>query len=216
MRPWSYSRLKTWEECPRAYQYNYIEKLPGSREPGPVASRGIELHKQAELYLLNEIKLYPPEFQKVSGHTMMLKARNAVPEQKLAVNDKWEPLQWEDENVYLRAIIDIIYPEDSIIHVQDWKTGQIYDTHVDQLATYVAIAAAHHPEATEFRSRAIYIDQGIIAKPVYTPADRVKPIRMMLDGRIKNAEDDKIYPTRAGSACKWCDYSKKYGGPCQF
>lgn len=216
MRPWSYSRLKTWEECPKSYFYTYVERLEGSREAGPAATRGTELHKQGELYLLGELKVYPPEFQKVAAHTMMLKAKNATPEQKLAVNDKWEPRNFDDPDVYLRAIIDIIYKEDGVVHVQDWKTGKIYDTHVDQLATYVAIAAAHHPDATEYRSRAVYIDQGIVAKPVHTPADRVKPLRIMLDGRIKNAEDDTIYPTRSGSQCRWCDYSKRHGGPCSF
>lgn len=216
MRPWSYSRLKTWEDCPKSYFYSYVEKVPSSREVGPAASRGTELHAKAEAYLKDELKIYPPEFQGVAGHTMLLKSKKAIPEQKLAVAEDWSPREWTDDDVYARGIIDVIYVDDGVVHVQDWKTGQIYDTHPDQLATYVALAAAHYPDATEFRARAIYIDQGVISKPVSTRSDRVKPIRMLLDGRIKNAEADEIFPTRAGSACKWCDYSKKYGGPCAF
>jgi len=37
-----------------------------------------------------------------------------------------------------------------------------------------------------------------------------------MDGRIKNAEDDTIFPVQPGAGCKWCDYSKKYGGPCTY
>lgn len=216
MRPWSYSRLKTWEECPKQYFYSYKERLPGHREASPASERGSQLHEKAELYLKGELQLYPPEFQKVSAHTMLLKAKNARPEVKLAVREDWSPCSFDDEDVYLRAIIDVLYEEDGVVHVQDWKTGQQYASHPDQLSTYVAIAAAHHAEATEYRARLIYIDQGVVTPPVTTPADRVKPIRMILDGRVKNAETDEIYPTRAGSHCRWCDYSSRHGGPCQF
>lgn len=216
MRPWSYSRLTTWEECPRRYQYNYVMKVEGKKEPHIAASRGTEIHAKGEAYLKGELQLYPPEFQKVSGHTMYLKSRGAQPEVKLGVREDWSPCEFDDPDTYLRVIIDILLLDEGVLDVQDWKTGRIYDHHVNQLELYVAVAAAHHPEVTEYRSRAVYIDQGVIAKPVVTKPDRVKPIRMMIDGRIKNAEEDKIYPTRAGSHCRWCDYSKQHGGPCQF
>lgn len=216
MRPWSYSRLTTWETCPRRYKYNYVDKLASFREMGLAASRGTEIHSKGEAYLKGDLQLYPPEFQKVSAHTMYLKTRGAKPEVKLGVKADWTPCEYSDPETYIRVIIDILLEDEGVLHVQDWKTGRIYDHHVDQLGIYVAVAAAHFPEATEYRSRAVYIDQGVIAKPVVTTPDRLKPSRLMIDGRIKNAEDDKVWPTKAGPECKWCDYSKAYGGPCQF
>lgn len=216
MRPWSYSRLGTWEECPKQYWYGYIERIKGSRPENPAASRGTILHDQAEAYLKDELKIYPPEFQKVAGHTMMLKTKKAIPERKLAVTDKWEPCGYDAPEAYFRARIDVILPEGTIIGVEDWKTGQAYEDHPDQINTYVAVAAAHYPEATEFRGRLIYIDQGYVTPPKITAMASVKPIRMMLDGRIKNAEDDTIWPTRSGRHCKYCDYSSRHGGPCPF
>lgn len=220
MRPWSYSRLSTWEECPRQYQYYYKERLDGFRPPSIAAGRGTELHSQGEAYLKGDLKIYPPEFQKVSAHAMYLKKMAAEAEIKLAVNEKWEPVDYESPEVYLRCIIDIKFHERGddkhVVHIQDWKTGQIYDSHKDQLDTYVAIAASHFPDATEYRSRAVYIDLGTLSTPKVVPPDRVKPIRLMLDGRIKNAESDTIYPTRSGTHCRWCTYSRKFGGPCAF
>jgi hypothetical protein len=145
---------------------------------------------------------------------MSLKAKKAQPEVKLAVREDWSPCEYDHPEAYLRAIIDIHYLEDTVLHIQDWKTGQVYDSHAVQLETYVAVAAAHYPEATEYRSRCVYIDQGVISAPKVTTANRLKPIRMLIDGRIKNAESDEIYPIRAGQHCKWCNYSRKYGGPC--
>lgn len=214
MRPWSYSRLSCYEECPRKYQYSYVEKVPSSRPDSPAAGRGTDIHDKGEKYLKGDLKIYPPEFQKVSAHTMLLKRMGMKPEVKLAVSEDWSPRGWDDADVYMRAIIDILGMEETILHIQDWKTGQVYDSHPKQMETYVAIAASHFPEATEYRTRLIYIDQGMVTPPKVTPTERLKGIRLMLSGRIKNAEEDTIFPVRPGMGCRWCDYSKKYGGPC--
>jgi len=216
MRPWSYSRLSTYEECPKSYWYSYVENMPGFRPPSPAANRGSNIHTAAEEYLKNVRKIYPPELQKVSGHAMLLKSKKAQSELKLAVTDQWEPCAYNAPEVYLRGVIDILYEEENAIHIQDWKTGQVYDSHSIQMENYVAIAAAHYPTATSYITRLVYIDQGIVTPPKRTESARLKPIRLLLDGRIKNAEEDAIYPTTPGAGCKWCDYSKKYGGPCQY
>ena len=213
-RPWSYSRLGTYEDCPAQYNYNYREQLPSFRPSSPAASRGTDIHALAEQYLLGTISMYPPELQKVAAHAMLLKAKKATPEQKLAVREDWTPCDYDDSDTYLRAIIDILYVDADVLHIQDWKTGQIYDKHTGQLETYVAIAAAHHPEATEYRARAVYIDQGVVSTPKVTKPEKLKPIRLMIDGRIKNAEADTTFLVKPGQACRWCNYSKKWGGPC--
>jgi hypothetical protein len=170
-----------------------------------------------EEYLNDVRKIYPPELQRVAAHAMMLKAKGAKAELKLAVDEAWKPIAYDAENVYLRAIIDVVMLEGDHLHIQDWKTGRIYDSHKDQLSTYVAVAAANYPDAKDITVRAIYIDQGMVSTPTSTHAERgLKPIRLMLDGRIKNAESDEIYPTRAGKHCSYCDYSKRWEGPCQF
>ena len=214
MRPWSYSRLSTYSECPRQYQYSYVDRLPGFRPQSPAASRGSELHSKAESYLIGDLKIYPPEFQRVSAHAMLLKAKGAKAEQKLAVTSTWEPCEYDSPDTYFRSIIDVLYSDEDVLHIQDWKTGQQYESHPVQMETYVAIAAAHFPQAKHYATRLIYIDQGIVTPTKVTPPERLKPIRMLLDGRIKIAEEDTIYPTKAGPGCRWCNYSKRHGGPC--
>ena len=222
MRPWSWSRLSTYDECPKEYWYHYVEGMPGFRPPSTSADRGKALHSQGENYLLGKIKIYPPEFQKVSTHLMNLKAREAMPEMKMAANDKWEAIDYEDKSAYFRGIIDVHYVDETegpegylkTVHIEDFKTGQVYDSHPKQMEAYVSLCASEYPEANRFITRLIYIDLGVITPQKVTERERIKPIRLLLDGRIKNAEEDTIFPTRAGSHCKWCDYSQRHGGPC--
>ena len=214
MRPWSYSRLTTYEDCPKQYQYSYIENMPGYRPESPAASRGTQIHSEAEEYLRGLRPIYPPSLQRVSSHAMQLKSKKAQAELRVAVDEKWEPLDYTATSAYFRGIIDVCYTEENAVHIQDWKTGQIYDSHPKQMEVYVALAAAHFPEAEVFHTRLIYVDQGMVTPTKTTERDRIKPIRLLLDGRIKNAEEDEIFPVRAGSHCRWCDYSARYGGPC--
>jgi len=217
MRPWSYSRLASYESCPRKYQYHYILKTPSSRPQSPAASRGSEIHEKAEKYLRGEILMYPPELQKVAGHAMRLKAAKALPEQKLAVNEKWEPCDYDSPDVLMRAIIDVIYTEPDVVHIQDWKTGQTYPTHAVQMENYVAVAAAHHPDAQRFHTCLIYIDQGTVTPARIVHRERIIPIRQLIDARIKNAEEDTEWkPKPSVNACRWCDFSKRHGGACDF
>lgn len=219
MRPWSYSRLSTYEDCPKQYWYSYVENIPSFRPPSPAAERGTKIHEAGEHYLLGKLHIYPPEFQKVSTHLMGLKSKKALPEMKMAVNDKWEAVDYRAPDAYFRGVIDVHYETDEgkTVCIEDFKTGQIYDSHPKQMETYVAIAAAQYPEAERFITRLVYVDQGMVTPPKVTEAVRLKPIRMMMDGRIENAEADTIFPVKPSTnSCRWCNYSKKYGGPCQF
>lgn len=214
VRPWSYSRLGTYTDCPKQFWYKYIENAPPCRPPHPAANRGTEIHNKADKYLSGELKFYPPELQKVAGHAMKLKSKQAKAEQKLAVKEDWSPCDFDDKDAYFRSIIDVLYQEGRVVHLQDWKTGQVYSDHPVQLEQYTALVASHYPEADRYESRLIYIDQGVVTKPKITEVGNIKGIRIMLAGQIQNAEADEVYPVRVGSHCKWCDYSSRYGGPC--
>jgi len=218
MRPWSYSRLSTYEECPKQYWYSYVENMPGFREESPAKDRGRDIHAEAEAYLKGELTMYPSSLQRVAAHAMLLKSKKATSEQSLAVNDKWEPCEYDSTETYLRGIIDISFTQEvedgEEVHVEDWKTGQAYNSHPIQMEMYVALMSAYHPKAVRYVTRLIYTDLGMVTPPKITEPIRIKPIRMMLDGRIANAEADEIFPVRVGSHCKWCEYSSRYGGPC--
>ena len=189
--------------------------MKGFRPESPSANRGSDLHDKADRYLKGELHMYPPEFQRVSTHLMSLKAKHALSEQELAVKEDWSPCDYEDKDTYFRAIIDVlcINEAEKYVDVEDHKSGQVYDSHKVQLSDYVAIVAAHYPDY-EYRTRLIYIDQGLVTPPKVIEPRQVKPIRIMLAGRIQLAEEDTIWPVKPGTHCKWCDYSVRYGGPC--
>ena len=62
VRAWSYSALKTFEECP--YR-TYINKVKGVKEvAGPAADRGSQIHQLAEDYVNGTVGEMPKELIK--------------------------------------------------------------------------------------------------------------------------------------------------------
>jgi hypothetical protein len=216
VRPWSYSRLSTYEDCPKQYWYSYVENMPSFRPDSPASERGTLIHEEGEAYLLGKVPIYPVAYQKVATHIMGLKSKNAMPEMKMAVDDKWTAVDYKAPEAYFRGIIDVHYETDEgkTVCIEDFKTGQVYDHHTKQMDDYIPLVAAQYPDAERFITRLIYVDQGIVTPPKTVESARLKPIRLLLDGRIENAEADTIFPVKPGRPCKWCGYSQRYGGPC--
>lgn len=214
--PWSYSRYDAYEECPKQFSYKYVENLPSPRPFNAAASRGSGIHEEAEQYLAGKINRYPASLQKVAGHAMLLKRLEAKPEQEFCIKEDWTPSTqgWNGKDVYIRAKMDVVYVKDGVLHVEDWKTGQIYDSHKKQLEMYAPIAQVFYPDVTEVRVRPIYIDQGQVPKQVVIPVERLKGSRMLIDAKIQQAEKDENFLIRPGQHCRFCDYSRRFGGPC--
>ncbi len=216
MRPWSFSRLSTAEECLAQYKYSYLDRLLSSRPPSPAANRGKAIHSKAEDYLLGKVSIYPAELQKVASHAMKLKSLHAIPEKKYALLEDLTPTEFDDPKAFVRGILDVTYTsnEGKRVHIQDWKTGQVYADHPKQLETYVALVAPFFPDAEEFETRLIYIDQGTIPEPRIVSKARASGMQIMLKERILTVEKETIFPVKPGQHCRFCNYSKRFGGPC--
>lgn len=237
MRPWSFSRLNCIEQCPAQYNYQYVERMPSSRPKSPAAERGIAIHEKADLYLKGGLPVYPPELQKVAGHAMLLKRLGALGEQKYAVTENWEPTDFNSPDAYLRGIVDVVFTQTeipipeaqqlntvqkideevkpkTIVSIQDWKSGQVYPDHVPQLELYVGLTVPHFPKADEFKIRLVYVDSGVITPDRVVSRARAEGMADMLKGRIANAEKETIFPVKPGQHCRFCNYSKRFGGPC--
>lgn len=215
MRPWSYSRLTTYEECPAQYRYCYVEKLPGiEKDPSTGAGRGTRVHKSAEDFLTGAASTFDRELSQQSTLLHALKARGAIPEKRIGVADDWSDVGYDSPTVMLRGSQDVYIIENKEVTVYDWKTGKVYDSHKDQMDFYAVLASCIAPEAERIITKLVYVDLGITTPKEY-PADHIPPLKVLLKTRIQNAEADTILPVRPGPHCTWCDYSKRKGGPCK-
>jgi len=209
---WSYSSLSTYQQCPQKWKFSYIDDLPWAASAA--MTRGTRMHKMAEEYVKGEINFCPPEIKKIGPTLEMFKTRKAKPEVIWLLNESWEPVK-DHKDAWIKTIVDIHYKEGDVLYVKDYKSGQMYDSHRDQLELYGLVGLQMYPDIKRVETSALYMDTG------YEGMEG-SMIRAMLPKVIKKWHDqavimmkDETFEPRPGN-CKWCDYAKAKGGPCLY
>lgn len=212
---WSYSSLSTYLECPKSYHLSYIMGV--KTPPSPAMARGSRLHKQAENFLNGTFKQIPYDLAKVSIQLHELRQRKAKPERTWLLDRNWHPVE-DQSKAWIKSIVDVHYldPMTMTLYVEDFKTGQEYDSHRDQLELYAIKGMIMYPGVERVDVSALYIDQGRRAKEDrYLRAMLPKLQEKWHANAVRMMEDRVWEPTPSPDACKWCDFNKKRGGPCE-
>lgn len=219
---WSYSRWKTYEECPAKARYKFILRLP---EPqGDAAARGDDIHKKAEQYVMGELKKLPTELQRFKQEFADIrKVKGVAAELSLAYTSKWiacSPTDWK--NAWVRIKIDLVTPPDKqgVVFIADNKTGKQRDEYQEQLELYAVAGFLQWPQAERVRGQLWYLDHGVIVPEdpeagVFERKQLPKLIKLW-EKRTTPMLRDTVFAPRAGAYCRWCHFSKSKGGPCKY
>lgn len=191
MRPYSYSRLKTYLTCPRQFEAKYVTRsLPYTASPA--MERGKRVHETLEQALLEQQE--PSDVWTPQELFSLLVKAGARPEVEHAMAIDGTPCGWEDARCLLRGKIDVEMPHLML----DWKTGQIRPDPL-QADVYAALKRAEegHDYAVDFYF--VYVDQKHVHKetPDAHALDRVLSI-------IDTIESDTRFNPHPCFACKWC------------
>jgi hypothetical protein len=207
----SYSSIKLWQECPARWAFRYIDKL--DEKAGPAAMRGTRLHTAVERLLKGDITeaSLPIELLKVKPLLMALKAVEAIPEAEWVVGRDWRT----DSEPLFKAVVDIHYVVGDELHIKDLKTGEVYDSHVDQLQLYAVMGMHLYPHVQRAHVSAIYIDHGIEAKECTYERSMLADLSQLWIDKATAIHSDGTYLPTPGRACRFCSFSAKKGGPCE-
>jgi len=208
---WSYSRWKTYTECPLRAKLKFIDKLPDPS--GPAADRGSAIHKMAQDYVegfIPELPLPLNQFSMGFDHLRRIKAKCEI---EWAFTASWTPTDWLATDAWLRVKTDAYVLKDDELTIIDYKTGRVYPEHKDQCSIYALAGFLVVPGVKEICTQLWYTDQQQIADHLYKkkdfPAlkkDWIKRSRPMLN-------DTKFLPI-PGAHCRYCIFKKGVGGQC--
>lgn len=123
--PYSYSSLTSFENCP--YQH-YMVKIAKLVAPLPfkAAQDGIDVHKQAEDYIVKNEDFENPYAPRIKAVVAELREHNApiLAEVQLCVTATQTPCAWRADDGYSRGIIDVMQIAGPVAYLRDWKTGK--------------------------------------------------------------------------------------------
>jgi len=208
---WSYSALSTYKGCPAQYKYSYIDGL--SSPPSAAMARGTRLHTLCEDYVTGKITHMPNDLRKISLRLEDLRQRQAQAEAVWLLDKEWSPVA-DQSKAWIKAIVDVHWLAGDVLHLADYKSGNSYPEHDDQLQLYGILGLQQYPEAKRVEYSAIYIDSGTVGAVGGLIRPMAERLREKWHSDAIIMEADTEFQPKPGSACNWCPFKPSKGGPC--
>lgn len=216
----SYTKISMYMECPRSKRYRYDERREVA--PSAAAARGTRYHRAIEAYIIGDNATHEtpgtaefPELSFYGDYLQRLRANGATAEFAFALTRDWKVTTWDTDDAWILGKSDIWVPSLPTAHVQDWKTGKIYDSHEKQGEFYAMSHFSYVPEAREIKATFIYTDLRKTREWTYH-RDQLESLRSRWQARIERMERDTECAPTPSFRCRSCPFSKAKGGPCQF
>lgn len=206
---WSFSSLKTFEQCPKKYYHTKIAK--DVVEPDTTATLyGKTAHIVAEEYIRDD-KPIPPQFEYMQG---TLNALNQLEgeklcEVKLGLTKELEACEFHAPDVWWHGIADLVVlnEEKGLAHSADYKTSKsarYADT--KQLDLVACGLFAKFPKINKVKSALIFtVSKEFVKSEHYRemmPKYLEQPTKDV--ARIEAALENGVWNPIQGPLCKFC------------
>jgi hypothetical protein len=210
MPAWSYSSLKTFQQCPKKYYHLKVAK--DVKDDGSEATvYGKELHKAAEDYIKDGTPI-PPQFAFIQDTVDALKN---IPGEKhteieLGVTNRGGKLSacgFFDENAWYRGIADLLIINGTSGYLVDYKSSKNAKyADLKQLDLLAAAVFIHFPELTSLKSALIFVVSNEFVKKEHSSMHKLayfEHVRFDLE-RLEKALETDVWNAVAGPLCGWC------------
>jgi hypothetical protein len=206
MGPWSYSSLNAYRTCPR--QFHEVRLLRAwPVEETEQSKWGTEVHKAIEERILNGTEL--PENMR-QFQPIVDRFRSATgeifAERKVALDREKQPVDFDSESAWVRAIIDCLILQKTKALAIDWKTGKRKPIPIQLLITS-AILFHIYPELEKVVTTFVWLSQDVMDIEVVYRKDANK-IWDLVSKDLKEMEwsfETGKWPERPSGLCKaWC------------
>lgn len=203
----SYSSMKQFENCPKRYFHQRIEKSVKD-EGGEAAIYGEQVHKALEDYVRDKTPLPAPlKKHQVVCDTVLASSNGAeiTPEIEMTLNENLQPTGWWDKDAWIRSKLDVLAMKGNKAVVLDWKTGKRRPDPF-QLELFSLQVFAHYEEVEKVYSSFVWLPDQKTDMVIHyrDEAARLWEETMVKIKRIEDAQATGNWPARPSGLCNWC------------
>jgi len=207
MTAWSYSSIKTFEQCPKKYFHLKVAK-DVKDDPGEAADYGTAVHLAAEEFI-KEGKPIPDKFAYMRPIVDRLAALPGEKhaELKLGMKRNFSPCGFFDKDVWWRGIADLLVIDRHRAWCVDYKTGKsarYADT--KQLDLLAGAVFSHFPEVMKIKSSLLFVVSGDLIAKKHVITERSEYLSVFdeqLD-RLDAAMENGVWNAKTSPLCGWC------------
>jgi len=207
---WSYSSIKTFDQCPK--KYYHLKILKDIKDTGSEATiYGQQVHKAAEDYIKDGVPI-PEKFAYIRGVVEALGRKEGEKHTELRLGVKrldegYEPCKFLGKDVWWRGIADLVIIDGDTAYSVDYKTSKNAKyADVKQLDLVAGGIFTHFPQVDKIRSALIFlVSNDVIKKDHYREHmhNYLSTFDPLLD-RLEVAEESGVWNAKSGPLCRFC------------
>jgi hypothetical protein len=210
MIAWSYSSIKTFDQCPKKYYHLKVVK-DVKDVPGEAADYGTAVHEAAELFIKDGTPI-PEKFAFMRPIVEPLAAKQGVKhtEMKLGVRKTgagFEPCEFFGKDVWWRGIVDLLIVDNHTAFMIDYKTGKSAKyADMKQLDLMAGAIFVHFPEVMKIKSALAFVVSNEFPKKVHV-REKLDQYLSVFDNQLDQLEasmDNGIWNAKTSPLCGWC------------
>ncbi len=209
---WSYSSLKTFDQCPK--KYYHLRVLKDVKDEDSTATvYGKELHTAAENFIKSDAPI-PPKFSFIAPTLEVL--RNIDGEKhceiKLGVakrDGKFAPCDFFAKDVWWRGIADLLIINEQkqqawLVDYKTSKNAKYADT--KQLDLLAGAVFTHFPKVANIKSALLFVVSNEMVKKEHEYIMKSSYLNCMEPEltRLEGAMQNNVWNPNAGPLCKFC------------
>jgi hypothetical protein len=210
MVAWSYSAIKTFEQCPKKYFHLKVVK-DVKDDPGEAAIYGTLVHEAAELFVKDGTPI-PEKFAYMRPIVEKLAAIEGEKHAELKLGlrkegDQFVPCDFFDKDVWYRGIVDLVVINGEKAFVVDYKTGK-NARYADpkQLDLMAGALFAKFPGLQKIKSALVYV-----VSNEFLPKDHVREkmgeYLSVFDEQLERLDAamvNGVFNPKSGPLCSYC------------
>lgn len=210
MPSFSYSSIKTFDQCPKKYFHLKVAK--DVKDEGSEATiYGTEVHSAAEEYVKNGT----PVPEKYSIIRPVVETLAQFPgekhvELKLGVRkmgEDFEPCDFFDDDVWYRGIVDLLIVNGHRAWLVDYKTGKNAKyADMKQLDLMAGAVFVHYPDVMIIKSGLAFVVSNEFPKKTHVRTEKrayLNVFERQLE-RLEGALASGVWNAKSSGLCPWC------------
>lgn len=207
MPVWSYSSIKTFDQCPKKYFHLKVVK-DVKDEPGEAADYGTAVHEAAELFITQGAPI--PEkfaFMRPIVEPLAKKQGTKYAEIKIGVTEELQPCGFFDKDVWYRGIADLLIVNGSKAWLVDYKTGKNAKyADMKQLDLLAGAVFIHFPEVETINSALLYVVSQEMPRKIHH-RQHLPTYMGVFDTQLDQLEaamDNGVWNANPSGLCSFC------------
>jgi RecB family exonuclease len=210
MPSWSYSSIKTFDQCPK--KYFHLKVVQDVKDEGNEASRyGNDAHAAAEAYIKDGTPI--PDTYAVMRP--VVEALSKFPgdkhtELRLGIkrtDSGFEPCGFFDKDVWYRGIVDLLIVKGKTAYLIDYKTGKNAKyADMKQLDLMAGAVFIHFPNVVRIKSGLAFVVSNEFPKKNHV-REHLNQYLAVFDDQLDQLEaamDNGIWNAKTSPLCGWC------------